>query len=213
MNLSLIDYALATNTSLTPTANCLYQYIMAANGLFIRAENRTFRIVSQIAKVPIAGLARVENEFKFHLPRVPLALTEQLLDRCQRYYPHEVYLQLTSDGVLWKLKQPQQITSGSSVQWQGGDSCDIELHSHPHHQAKFSSIDDRDERGLCLYAVIGFPTKDAEILLRVGIYGQWFTYLPARTVFELPEHLRDRFNWEEFHACDTANYTSTIFPR
>jgi len=194
MNLSLIDYALATTTSLSPTANCLYQYIMAANGIFIRAENRTFRIVSQIAKVPIAGLARVENEFKFHLPRIPLVLTEQLLDRCQSHYPDEVYLQLSFNGELWAIEQPQQVASGSSVRWQGGDSCDIEIHSHPHHQAKFSLIDDEDERGLCLYAVIGFPTKDAEILLRVGIYGQWFAYLPANTVFELPECLRDRFN-------------------
>jgi hypothetical protein len=51
--------------------------------------------------------------------------------------------------------------------------------------AYFSGVDDRDELGGRLYAVMGHLDRSRpELLLRLGFYGTWLYNIPALTIFD-----------------------------
>lgn len=54
--------------------------------------------------------------------------------------------------------------------------------------ARFSSLDDQDEVGFRLYAILGCISTRAVIRVRVGIYG-YRCDIPARWVFDLPPEI------------------------
>jgi hypothetical protein len=95
----------------------------------------------------------------------------------------------------WELVKPGQTSTATSVKPtnpldQAGQEALIELHSHHHLPAKFSKVDDKDEIGFRLYAVIGNLATKPAIRLRVGIYG-YFMEIPASEVFCLPDGLEN----------------------
>jgi hypothetical protein len=59
----------------------------------------------------------------------------------------------------------------------------------------FSQTDNRDEQGFRLYAVIGRVKTKPQLCVRVGVYGDYWS-IPAATVFEMPEGIRDCFYWK-----------------
>ena len=95
----------------------------------------------------------------------------------------EQYLAITWEGG-YSLKIPSQQATAVSVTYETLPDTVLEIHSHTGGvPAHFSPIDDRDEQGFGLYAVVGdlrnlFPT----IELRLGIYG-YFLPLSQSEVF------------------------------
>ncbi len=79
-----------------------------------------------------------------------------------------------------------------------GTSALVDLHSHGRLPPFFSRIDNKDEQGFRIYAVIGEIDKSPSIRVRVGVYGNYFD-IPAPTVFELPGGIVDVYEeaWRE----------------
>jgi hypothetical protein len=117
-----VNYWIAREKDLPPfPANCLYQYLFAGNGTFIRSENRAFSLVKKLADCPTAGLANLEESFNFKLPLIPLSLTEEIWQLCRHCYPEEVAVQLAFREGAWYFRQPRQSTTDSSARWQDSD--------------------------------------------------------------------------------------------
>jgi PRTRC genetic system protein A len=192
-----VNYGIAREKELPPfPANCLYQYLFAGNGTFLRSENRAFSLVKKLADCPAVGLAELAESFTFKLPLIPRPLSEQIWQLGCQCYPAEVVVQLAFRQGAWQVKQPRQATTPESAHWQDGDEdfqadVAVELHSHGGHPAFFSAADDSDERQLRIYAVMGRVAQQPEILVRAGIYGQCFQLIPAAKVFEMPSFLSD----------------------
>ncbi|MBA7674378.1 hypothetical protein ES703_82592 [subsurface metagenome] len=84
----------------------------------------------------------------------------------------------------YSLGVPSQSQTAASVTYETLPDTVLDIHSHtssvpPH----FSGIDDHDEQGFCLYAVVGdlrnlFPTVE----LRLGVYG-YFMPLEKEDIF------------------------------
>jgi len=55
-----------------------------------------------------------------------------------------------------------------------GTSALIDLHSHGALPPFFSPIDNTDEQGFRIYAVIGEVDRVTRIYVRVGVYGHYF---------------------------------------
>jgi hypothetical protein len=68
----------------------------------------------------------------------------------------------------------------------------------------FSRTDNKDEQGFRIFAVIGRVNEKPLILVRVGVYGNYWN-IPAEMVFELPEEIRDAYYGKGEVIYDEAN--------
>jgi PRTRC genetic system protein A len=173
-----------------PANNALaYQYILAGNGLFIRAETHFFEAILPIAPCIVRGLAPLRHHFRLKVPRIPVRLLDTILTDARRARRpdgglNEVLYQFHHHGQTVQVKKPPQQTAATSVLATGMDDPAIlcDLHSHGNMRAFFSRIDDADEQATKVYIVIGKLDTELEIRLRVGVYGYWQP-LPVTAVF------------------------------
>jgi PRTRC genetic system protein A len=175
---------------------CLYQYVIAANGIFVRARRPGLEAMLMVGPVtdPVRGLVPVQPYV--HVDRLmPAWMVEKLFRRAYLERGREIlfYARLNPG---WSIAIPAQVQSGGSVHpvnpFAGGTDTLLEIHSHHNMNAFFSGTDNQDERaGFRLFAVLGrVGSQQPEIHVRVGIYGHFWSF-PARWVFELPEFVVD----------------------
>jgi PRTRC genetic system protein A len=180
----------------------MFDYILAANGLFLHAKREKLEVCFPIAPASVRGLEECFDNVSGQFLPVPVNIVEEILYISRRYaedsketlfwlehselYPHD-------NG--WLIRQPEQTRAiGSCRPTEGQDEAYsralVDVHSHHRMKARFSSTDDADESGFRLYCVIGSLLHQPEIRLRVGCYG-YFWEIPASWVFDLPAGLLD----------------------
>jgi PRTRC genetic system protein A len=185
--------------SLPEIPNCLYAYIMAGNGVFVYARRPGLETLIPVATGSIAGLPDLAPRINLR-QRVPVLLVEETLCFSQKVFPNEILFWFNWNG-QWSLHLPEQRVTRSSVipcdqHDTGGINAVIDLHSHARFSPFFSSVDDRDETGFRIYAVIGSLNKMPSISVRVGVYSHYYS-IPASTVFELPQGIYDVYEQEK----------------
>jgi len=153
-----------------------YDYIQAAGGVYLRAKNAHLAATVCIAPCEIRGLAPLNEDIRLVHGKIPLNFLNLALSVLITKPDTEQYLAITWEGD-YKLKIPAQQATAVSVTYETLPDTVLEIHSHtggvPTH---FSPIDDRDELGFGLYAVVAglrdlCPTAE----LRLGIYGYFLT--------------------------------------
>jgi hypothetical protein len=195
---SLIDHLIFKGGSLPPIRAALYEYVMAAGGLYVRGRREGMEAVVPVTAAPVPGLATLEPGIALAYPRVPLPLMTEMLALSAQAgavgLERLFYLAWESDR--WILLHPAQRQNSDEVEpldYQPGSEFSrafIEVHSHNRWPARFSAKDNRAERDFRLYAVIGRIDSAPEIRLRAGLYGN-FLEIPSNQVFEMPADLRD----------------------
>ena len=160
-----------------------YSYIMAAEGLYIRAKNSHLAVTVCIATQEIRGLAPLKEEIHLLHGKIPLYFLNLALSILCIKPDIEQYLAITWQG-NYSLNVPSQLQTAGSVTYETLPGTVLDIHSHvagvPTH---FSGIDDRDEQGLCLYGVVGdLRSLCPTIELRLGIYG-YFMPLKKEDIF------------------------------
>jgi PRTRC genetic system protein A len=199
---SFIHHRIATSP-LPPPASALYEYLLAGNGVFLRAQRQGLSACIPVAPAEIRGLPSVEPYTSLHAPRIPQPIMETILLESITAWgnttgPKEALFHCTYEPeAQWTLTIPDQIRTYDSVRCadpftHSYNSCLVEIHSHHEMPPLFSSIDDMDETGFRLFGVIGNFGRRPQILFRVGIYG-YFATIPARYVAHLPPVLQDAF--------------------
>ncbi len=181
----MISNALLAETGeLPPIGDVLYQYVIAANGLFIRAEDSRLAALINLAPVRLTGLADLTPGLTLKVPRVPVVWLFAILKSARQHLPREAMYQLTFDERGWRVAMPAQVGTPTALRFADNSAAVIDLHSHNSMAAFFSDTDDRDEQGFRLYAVIGrIDTPQPEIRVRVGVYGHHMA-VPAELVFD-----------------------------
>ncbi len=194
----------------------LYDYVLAADGVYLRAERQGIRVLFPIGEAPIKGLREIEASVRIDYPPVPLELTNRIVAESLRAVPdsgqeqREVLFHLMFDErkSQWVLIVPEQVQTATSVRPVRDDPDSsyahafIEVHSHGRIPPFYSAdADDVDEQGFRLYGVIGnlgVPGKRPGLRLRVGCYG-YFYEIPSRWMFEMPDGLDDPIgkDWDE----------------
>jgi hypothetical protein len=200
--LKLIEYIVAQETPLPPIQAAMYEYITAANGVFVRGKRTGMEVMLPLITNPlieVRGLVRVAPFVRLDYPRVYESLMRKMLSAARGAIDSNLnslkvlfYLGWGSEG-WWMTKPPQEQTV-TSVQPVGStaiykDSL-IELHSHHEMPAQFSNIDNADETGFRLYAVLGNIFKWPTLRVRVGLYGHYWE-VPATWIFDLPSNIAD----------------------
>jgi PRTRC genetic system protein A len=188
----IVTYHIHQQEPLPSNDALAYQYIIAGNGLFIRAETNFFDALLPIAPCTVRGLVPLGQQFRLKVPRIPVRLLDTILADARRARRpsgdkeglNEVLYQFHHHGRTVQVKKPPQRATGLSVTAVGSSDpavfCD--LHSHGNMAAFWSRTDDADEQSARLFAVIGRLDTEPEIRLRVGLYGYWRP-LPVTAVF------------------------------
>jgi PRTRC genetic system protein A len=164
-------------------AGVFYNYIMAADGLYIRAKNEHLVVTVNLADVEVRGLAPITGEVTLLHGKIPMHLLNLALSMLIVNADIEKYLAIIWDGE-YHLKEPMQEASSGHVTYETLPNTVLDIHSHTGSMpARFSSIDNFDEKGFMLYAVVAdlrnlFPTVE----LRLGVYG-YFLPLAKEEVF------------------------------
>ena len=169
-----------------------YQYVLAASGAYLRAENRFFDGLLPIARCQIRGLAALQPHFRLKVPRLPGRLLTAVLNDARRIRGtndglREALYHFRHDGARVRVLKPAQRATAASVVGIESDSADVilDLHSHGNMSAFWSGTDNGDEQGFRIYGVIGRLDAQPEIRLRLGVYGYWFP-LPLTILFDGP---------------------------
>jgi PRTRC genetic system protein A len=153
-----------------------YQYVMAANGLFLQAESPQLKATVLVAEVLVRGLAPLQEGIELPLGKIPMKLWESALRIFQQALPQERLLTIGNLGQrpgLYLTHLPEQETTSTSVRYRPLYSQLLEVHSHGRLRAFFSGTDDADEQGFKIYGCVGLFEGRQEWKLRVGIYGHF----------------------------------------
>jgi hypothetical protein len=178
-----------------------FDYVLGGNGLYLRAVRTGLKVCVPLQQFEVRDLPNVASSFEMAYPRVPLSFTNVMLRRSRRWAESGKetlfhFTPETDEPECWMIHEPEQIRMGGScrpLDDSPGSTYEralIEAHSHHRMKAYFSSVDDRDETGFRIYAVMGSIPDAPKIRVRVGVYGYYWT-IPAEWVFELPEELSE----------------------
>jgi hypothetical protein len=176
-------YLTNTLTGIEGEPGVFYDYLLAAGGIYLRAKNAHLAATVCIAPCEISGLAPLKEDIQLLHGRIPLCLLNIALSNMVANPDIEQYLAITWENGYGVKTPPQQATQ-VSVTYETMPNTVLEIHSHIGEvPAHFSPIDDQDEQGFCLYAVVGdlrnlFPTVE----IRLGIYG-YFLSLSQSEIF------------------------------
>lgn len=196
-----VEYKIASATTDTITA-VMFEYILAGNGLFIRAKRREFSVCLPVCREPIKGLPEVGSGIVWHKPRIPSLVWQQILENARRgsdstEFREDVFVifwQEARGEWCWKnigkdRSWARALADDSLAEY--GEAC-IELHTHPTGAIHFSPADNRDENGkFRIFGIlIDVHSPNPKIRFRCGVY-DYFAQIPADSVSSMPEGIID----------------------
>lgn len=202
-----VEHKIASSETGAITA-VMFEYLMAGNGLFIRAKRKEFSVCLPVCREPIKGLPEIIGGIIWHKPRIPSHLWREILENARIgsdsiQFREDVYI------VFWHEASGQWCWKniGKERQWartiaddslsEYGEAC-IELHTHPDGVIHFSNADDRDESGkFRIFGIlIDIHTNNPKIRFRCGVY-DYFAQIPADYISEIPEGVLDLNKYEQ----------------
>lgn len=191
--LKIRDAILFEGGPLPPLGDLMYQYVVAGNGLFIRAEDSRMEACAPVVFTGVYGLPYLDTVARFKVPRIPSDYLWSVLASARRHSPNEALYQFIHDpsaarlsNVPWRVTMPTQTGSVAALAFQDEPDAVVDLHSHGALAPFFSTTDDGDEKGFRFYCVIGqVETSRPTIVARVGVYGYHWN-VPIETVFTGP---------------------------
>ena len=180
-----VGYLLNKREGLNGEPGMFYDYLVAENGLFIRAHNPLVKATVCISPVEIRGLSPLKESIELTHGKIPRRLYDLALSVLMAGSDREEYLAITWEDE-YRLRMPTQERDSASVKYEKLPYSVMDIHSHGHMDAFFSSTDDSDEKGLRLYMVVGrLDTLLPEVELRLGVYG-YLVPLSIEEIFYVP---------------------------
>jgi len=177
-----VGYRYFTDKGLVGEPGLYFDYIVGSNGLFIRAENRFINATVCVGAAQVRGLQPVRPLVVLKQGKIPWAIYHSAISHMMAEALHEQYLAVTwQDG--YRLIYPQQVGDAASCLYERVSDTVMELHSHGMMRSFFSGVDNRDELGFQIYAVVGnLDMLIPEVKVRIGIHG-YYDKLSLNEVF------------------------------
>ena len=178
-----VGYLINSSAGVEGEPGVFYDYILAAGGVYLKARNAHLATTVCIAPGEIRGLAPLKEDIQLLKGKIPLYLLTEAITVLITAPDIEQYLAITWENGC-SVKIPSQQATPASVTYETIPNTVLEIHSHTGEvPAHFSPIDDGDEQGFGLYAVVaGLHDLCPTISLRLGVYG-YFLPLSQSEVF------------------------------
>src|SRR5829696_1073400 len=129
---NLVTYAIHRTTALPPNDAIAYQYLLAANGVFLRAETRFWNVLMPLARCHIRGLPPLRPHFQLKVARLPQSLLSQVVADagCARHAQqsdgelNEVLYWFHHAGERIRVTRPAQKATATTVHHAGAAPTD-----------------------------------------------------------------------------------------
>ena len=179
-----------------------YEYLLAGNGLFIRAKRNEFSVCLPISEITVKELPKASCQINWNIPEIPKNIWREILSNAREgldsiQFREDVYVVCWNKKDLeWRWKNigtnrtyASAIADDSLEEY--NNTC-LEIHTHPPGANYFSRMDDRDESGkFRLFGIlIDIHSSHPKVRFRCGIY-DYFVEIPAALISEMPEELVD----------------------
>lgn len=150
-----------------------YDYIMAGNGLFIRASNGLISAQICVAEAEVRGLAPLDTRVELPHGPIPRPFYDLAVNTMYVNSTQESYLAVTWEG-QYRLRMPPQQRGPLHVEYSVLENTVLDIHSHCSMVGHHSMIDTADEKGFLISMVVG-KLQDAEpdVALRLSVYGYY----------------------------------------
>lgn len=178
----------------------LYEYVLAGNGIVLRAQREEFSISVPLIYRQIKGLPSSFVGIRWHKPRVPTRLWAEIclhanINNTKDTFKEELYLiywNKAIEGWAWTISSKDRSwasTIADDSRPEYSEAC-IEVHTHPPGAYQFSGADDRDESGkFRIFGIIADLHDKPKLRFRCGIYdhlipipSSWIGCLPSNVV-------------------------------
>lgn len=206
---AIIDYKVVRQKELPPHSSSMYEYLFAANGVFIRGIRPGLEVLMPVEYYcqNLQALPTVQPYIQIYPTRIPksilLSIWQLSCKACNDRGAVETVFHIHHEQDRWRLEVPEQEQHTTSCKPLCSDSTSsffratIDLHSHHTMPAFFSSTDDADEGGFRIYAVLGRVNTKPEIRTRIGLFRHYWE-IPASLIFELPVFVSDLSSEPQF---------------
>ncbi|MCA9873068.1 MAG: hypothetical protein KC441_05420 [Anaerolineales bacterium] len=177
-----------------------YQYLLAGNGVVLRAANRFMDVAQVIAPADVRGLPRLQPYVRLN-GRLPGRFILSVILHAQKHLTREVVYQVPEEDGRFRLRVVAYGTKASAEFEDCAPAADIlfEAHSHNTMSAFFSGTDNAFEQHFRFYAVVGHLDQPRpSVTFRLGVYG-YHIPLPLSTLFDFSQGEDDLFQ-EVIHA-------------
>lgn len=194
-----IGHSIAKEPS-DPVDAIFYEYVLAGNGVVLKAHRDEFTVSVPLAYREIKGLSEAFVGIKWHKPRVPTRIWDEIIFHAQIHnsednFKEELYLIYWDQGShSWQwCSSGRDRTWASTIADDGrleySEAC-IEVHTHPPGAYQFSNADDGDESGkFRIFGIIVDVHDKPKVRFRCGIYDHlipipfsWIGHLPSSVV-------------------------------
>ena len=184
-----------------PIDALLYEYMLAGNGVLLRAKREEFTVSVPLIVREINGLPASFVGIRWHRPRVPGNIWEEIcqhakVNNAEVRFKEELYL------IYWDkdVDRWRWCTSSKDRSWAStiaddnrpeySEAC-IEVHTHPPGAYQFSGADDADESGkFRVFGIISDVHNKPKFRFRCGIYDH-LVQIPFAWVGRLPQDAID----------------------
>lgn len=185
---------------LEPVEAILYEYVLAGNGVVLKAQRDEFTVSVPLVNREIKGLPEAFVGIKWHKPRVPGRIWDEIclhaqISNSKENFREELYLiywDKVSDSWQWCISGRDRTwasTIADDRRPEYSEAC-IEVHTHPDGAYQFSTADDRDESGkFRIFGIIADVHEKPKIRFRCGVYDHlipipfsWIGHLPTGVV-------------------------------
>jgi len=183
-----------------PVEAILYEYVLAGNGVVLKAHRDEFTVSVPLAYREIKGLPESFVGIKWHKPRVPTRIWDEIIFHAKSHnakdnFKEELYLifwDRGNDSWQW-CTSGRDRTLASTIaddrRPEYSDAC-IEVHTHPPGAYQFSKADDRDESGkFRIFGIIVDVHDKPKVRFRCGVYDHlipipfsWIGRVPSSVV-------------------------------
>ena len=195
-----VEHKIAASSD-EPLTAMLYEYVMAGNGLFVRAQRTEFTATIPVCRVSIKGLPEIQAGIVWHKPKISSRIWEEILENAKAdsdpiNFKEDFYAVFWSDArgdwdwaaIGRERSLASTIADDKKVEYSA--AC-LELHTHPPGAIHFSRADDRDESGkFRLFGILTDIYQQPKIRLRCGVY-DYFEQLITEEIGEIPREILD----------------------
>lgn len=184
-----------------PIDAILYEYVLAGNGVMLRAQRDEFSVSVPLSGREIKGLPEVFVGIKWHRPRIPTRVWDEILAHARincnasefREDLYLIYWDKSSECWQWRPASRTRTwasTIADDTIPEYAEAC-IELHTHPPGALNFSRADDADESGkFRIFGILIDVHDKPKIRFRCGVYDHLIP-IPFSWIGRLPHGMVD----------------------
>ena len=198
---NFVEHKIASSDTESITA-IKFEYLLAGNGLFIRAKRREFSVCLALWRGVVKNLPVAASGIVWNKPQIPARIWQEILETARSAsepsdFKEDVFIifwsEADGDWKWFKVSRERSwaATIADDTLEEYGEAC-IELHTHPPGAIHFSLADDEDESGK--FRLFGILTDvhapKPKIRFRCGVY-EYFVQIPASYVSEMPAEIVD----------------------